>query len=1554
MSKRQSARRLAVFLREFPFFLSAFLLAVASSFPGFSPALAWDDDDDDDHHGPPCVSSDFVNSPGCWKNRSDAELLPLLQGTPGHPLPFPKVCGVTVTTPAQARTILGTGGSNPCSKFKRDALTTILNIRRSILSGAGRLGDDGPKCFGVSSFRIVLRCGSFFIPDTSTSDPSDALVITERTPISQIVDLGSQLCEVASCPSTNNSTCGKTINSIASILNKVNSAPSREGPCGGICTGDRTPPTLTCPTGTLEFECQGHSGAPIDYHVTATDNCDPNPKITCYPPPGTVLPLGTMRQVDCTAKDSSLNESKCWFKVRIVDHTPPAICCPKGPIVVDCVAGGGNGAIVNYPPPTAFDKCDSDVYVRCNPPSGSFFPLGTTRVTCTATDDSGNMSSCSFDVQVVEAATPHLICPGDITTECTGPQGAVVNYPPPTVSQTCDPPSTPTCNPPSGSTFPMGVTLVTCSTVDRSGHPIECQFTVTVEDTHPPVIHCPQDMSLECSSSGGTAVNFSVSAWDACDPNPSIVCNPPSGSLFPVGETEVHCTATDHAGNKSWCAFSIYVRDTQPPQITCPQGPIKAACAIMTPSPGAIVNYPAPVVVDACDDSPLVSCSPASGSFFPLGTTKVTCTATDDAGNQSSCYFDVEVVDQAPPMLVCVQDFSVECTGLDGAIVNYPAPVVADECDVAPTVTCTPPSGSLFPNGMTLVTCVAKDQSGNTSECSFKVTVGDSTPPEIICPGDKIVECDSPQGTKVEFSVVATDLCDPAPMVECNPPSGTVFPDGMTVVECTAIDMSGNESRCTFKVSVVDTRPPVIHCPADILAECTSPAGAKVTFTVSAEDACDERVDISCQPPSGSTFPIGETTVVCTATDDSGNSSQCSFKVTVADTTPPQITCPTDAIQIECTGDNSAPANYPAPVVFDLCDSSPDVVCDPPVGAILPLGTHLVTCMATDHAGNKSSCSFEIKIVDTTPPSLNCPNDILRECESPDGATVGYSQPTPTDRCDPAPNLSCLPAPGSTFPIGMSTVMCSADDEGGNMVKCSFKVTVVDTHPPLIQCSSDLVVECTSDSGAQVNYTVTATDDCDPNPVVTCDPPSGHVFPLGKSTVSCTAMDHTGNKSTCSFMVTVRDTTPPSITCPADFETDCDGPIPYPPPQATDTCDPNPTVVCTPPSGSQLALGVNLITCKATDHSSNEASCTFKITVVDRTPPTLACPPDKTVECDSPDGTNVSYSIPLSTDLCDPQPVVTCVPPPGSRFPLGQTEVHCTAKDASGNMMECSFFVIVKDTTPPDLTCPNPIVADCTSPNGAAVTFTTTATDKCDPAVQVICDPASGSTFPLGQTTVKCQATDASNNKAECSFTVTVVDRTPPVLSCPPDLMVCGTTAGGTPHKPPGWPPGSHPPPNAITAVVQYPTPVATDACQTEPIQVTCDPPSGSRFELGEHTVTCRARDKAGNEGTCTFMIKVVLCPDRAFIRGDANSDSLIDIGDPIWTISFLFLGGLASKCADAADANDDEKIDISDAMFTLSYSFMGGPHPPAPAPPLCGLDPSGNQIGCAKYPPCE
>ena len=126
---------------------------------------------------------------------------------------------------------------------------------------------------------------------------------------------------------------------------------------------------------------------------------------------------------------------------------------------------------------------------------------------------------------------------------------------------------------------------------------------------------------------------------------------------------------------------------------------------------------------------------------------------------------------------------------------------------------------------------------------------------------------------------------------------------------------------------------------------------------------------------------------------------------------------------------------------------------------------------------------------------------------------------------------------------------------------------------------------------------------------------------------------------------------------------------------------------------------------------------------------------------------------------------VTCDHTSGSTFPVGSTTVQCSATDAHSNTAHGSFLVIVRDTTAPTLSLPANITTEATSPSGAVVTFTATSSDIVDGSVPVTCTPASGSTFATNTTTtVQCTATDAHNNTASGSFTVSVHDLTPPTI----------------------------------------------------------------------------------------------------------------------------------------------------------------------------------------------
>jgi hypothetical protein len=172
----------------------------------------------------------------------------------------------------------------------------------------------------------------------------------------------------------------------------------------------------------------------------------------------------------------------------------------------------------------------------------------------------------------------------------------------------------------------------------------------------------------------------------------------------------------------------------------------------------------------------------------------------------------------------------------------------------------------------------------------------------------------------------------------------------------------------------------------------------------------------------------------------------------------------------------------------------------------------------------------------------------------------------------------------------------------------------------------------------------------------------------------------------------------------------------------------------------------------ATDECGNTASSTQTITIVDTTPPTIACaaaiPPTTCAALPT-------FTPPTVSDACDPHPTVTyadsTVTACAGSYTMSRT---WTATDACGNTASCTQTIAVADTTPPVFVCPANIVASCNTNAFAPVSYTLpTASDDCSTA-GVVCTPPSGSSFPLGTTPVTCTATDSCGNAQTCTFTV--------------------------------------------------------------------------------------------------------------------------------------------------------------------------------------------------------
>ena len=260
-------------------------------------------------------------------------------------------------------------------------------------------------------------------------------------------------------------------------------------------------------------------------------------------------------------------------------------------------------------------------------------------------------------------------------------------------------------------------------------------------------------------------------------------------------------------------------------------------------------------------------------------------------------------------------------------------------------------------------------------------------------------------------------------------------------------------------------------------------------------------------------------------------------------------------------------------------------------------------------------------------------------------------------------------------------------------------------------------------------------------------------------------------------------------------------------PTVTDDVDKGLVAACAPVSGSTFPLGATTVTCSVTDSAAHTTSDTFTVTVVDTTAPTISgMPDDVTVAADGAGGTVVTWTAPTASDLVDGSVAVGCTPASGSTFAAGTaTTVTCSATDAATNKASKTFTVTVAaydDQVPVLHDMPTGRTLEATSASGAVATWTDpTVTDDVDSGLVAACAPVSGSTFPLGATTVTCSVTDSAAHTTTDTFTVTVRrhDGDPTISGMPDDMTVAadGPAARSSPGRP-------RPPPTSSTAASRW------------------------------------------------------------------------------------------------------------------------------------------------------
>lgn len=296
---------------------------------------------------------------------------------------------------------------------------------------------------------------------------------------------------------------------------------------------------------------------------------------------------------------------------------------------------------------------------------------------------------------------------------------------------------------------------------------------------------------------------------------------------------------------KALLAIALTVLAVPPTALAVPRlelpGPIVAEAA---GPEGAVVTYTARAVNASngkpvplsCDGSASALGELRASALFPLGTTRVSCVA-GGAGEQVTGSFTVTVRDTLPPVIRGVPEpTTVEATGPDGAVVTFMLPTAVDAVDGTVRVVCTPPSGSRFPIGTTVIACTATDSRRNQAAASFPVTVRDTTPPNLLVPPPLALGATGPDGTPASdpriqvflSSARASDTVDGAPLVGADAPP--VFPVGTTTVRFTAADRFGNVTVLTSSVEISPFVPPATVVPKPTAPTLLAPAhGARLS-----------------------------------------------------------------------------------------------------------------------------------------------------------------------------------------------------------------------------------------------------------------------------------------------------------------------------------------------------------------------------------------------------------------------------------------------------------------------------------------------------------------------------------------------------------------------------------------------------------------------------------------------------------------------------------------------------------------------------------------------------
>lgn len=684
----------------------------------------------------------------------------------------------------------------------------------------------------------------------------------------------------------------------------------------------------------------------------------------------------------------------------------------------------------------------------------------------------------------------------------------------------------------SGMNYPVGLTTNTFVAYDPMMRTDTCTFTVLVVDVDVPTItSCPSNIvqSTDSAFCGAVVTWAHPTITDACQMDLAATdTSDYPGDTFSLGVSNVTYAAFDTAGNTDTCTFSVTISDTRNPTVIC------ATTTVQLDGSGNGTLLPADVDGGSFDGCGILSSAVSPNSFNcgDVGTVLVTMVVNDNHGNSDSCGVNITVDDTVSPSAVC-QNITIMFDST-GAAPIVPASLDNGSTDACGIITRLAVPDTLFcgASSMDTVQLAVIDVNGNIGYCNSVVTVQDTIKPIASCQPDTML-LDSGASTPVNAANLdagSTDAC--GLNFSSIPASFSCADSGLQAIQLIVTDPGGNSDTCATTIFISDTLGPVMVCRNDTVY--LDAAGNKTITINDVDGGTGDACGIDTMTFSAAFYTCGDTgmqSITLIATDLLGNTDSCVANIYVADTVRPTALCQTDTVTLDVAGNGNIDANALDAGSTDACGILP-FTSNPSTVNCGWIGSNPVSLIVNDVNGNVDSCTVNVVILDTTPPTASCVDDTLF-LDSTGSAllTAADIDGGSIDAC----GIMSRTLSKSSFDcndIGLVVVTLTLEDTSNNASNCNSQVLVLDTMRPDMNCSAAIVhidgagqyVIDTSD----INNA--STDNCGidtmyiGSPILTCGD-------FGNSTTWLIGSDLSGNSDSCSATVTLIDSMAPTAVC---------------------------------------------------------------------------------------------------------------------------------------------------------------------------------------------------------------------------------------------------------------------------------------------------------------------------------------------------------------------------------------------------------------------------------------